>query len=208
MTVAAVAIVGVALVGGGIALVIVLRDTLTDQVRSSARFRADDLAQALVSGTSPAQVTNEQDDDLLVQVLDEHGDVIAASPDARRDRAMARLRPGASTEIGVFDTKDNETDKFLAVASTVDTAEGARTVVTARARSRHRFDAPRTQLAAHRSAPAPPPRRGDDVEARRPRARARRRDARARSTRSRRPRSIAGCPNRRAGTRSRGSRAR
>ncbi len=45
---------------------------------------------------------------------------------------MARLQPGASTEIGVFDTKDHETDKFLAVASTIDTAEGARTVVVAR----------------------------------------------------------------------------
>ena len=48
----------------------------------------------------------------------------------------------------------------------------------ASARSGHRFDAPRAQLAAHRSPLAPPPRRGDDVEARRPRARARRSHAR------------------------------
>jgi signal transduction histidine kinase len=132
MTVAAVAIVGVALVGGGIALVIVLRDTLTDQVRTSARLRAHDLADSLGSGSSPAQVTDENDDDLLVQVLDDRGDVIAASPDARHDRAMAHPQPGASTEIGVLDEKDHETDKFLAVASTVDTAEGARTVIVAR----------------------------------------------------------------------------
>jgi signal transduction histidine kinase len=133
MTVAAVLIVGVALVGGGIALVIVLRDTLTDQVRTSARLRANDLAESLASDSSPARVTDEQDDDLLVQVLDDHGDVIAASPDARDDRAMARPQPGASTEIGAFDAEDHETDKFLAVATTVDTAEGARTVVVARA---------------------------------------------------------------------------
>jgi len=46
-TVAATVLVGLALLGGGIALVVAMRNALTDEVRTVARVRAADTAAAL-----------------------------------------------------------------------------------------------------------------------------------------------------------------
>ena len=53
-TVAAVVVVGVALVVGAIALVVTLRHTLTEEVRDAAELRADDLVRLLEAGTAPS----------------------------------------------------------------------------------------------------------------------------------------------------------
>ena len=55
-TVAATVLVGLALLAGGIALVVAMRNALTDEVRSAARVRADDTAAALEAGTPPSFV--------------------------------------------------------------------------------------------------------------------------------------------------------
>lgn len=71
-TLAATAVVGIAMVVGAVALVTVLRSTLTAEVRAAATLRAAEVATDL--GPPP------DEDDTVVQVLDADGGVMAASP--------------------------------------------------------------------------------------------------------------------------------
>jgi signal transduction histidine kinase len=128
-TLAALVVVGVAMVVGGVMLVAVLRDALTGEVRATARLRAAEVAADLQSGTRPEQLAVGDAEDLLVQVLDEHGVVVGSTPNVQGLPAVARLRPGASANVDV--PIDN--DDFLAVAVAATTPEGRRlTVVVAR----------------------------------------------------------------------------
>jgi signal transduction histidine kinase len=127
-TLAAVAIVGIAFVAGSIGVVVVLRSTLTDEVRDATFLRADDVLSALKSGTSPDRLVTGVDDDFQIQVLDERGTLIAATPELDGKDVIGRLRPGHSTVIRLG--RDNE--RFLAVTKGAATADGHRTVVTAR----------------------------------------------------------------------------
>ncbi len=122
-TLAAVVVVGLALAGGAVALVITLRVVLTNEVRNAARLRAEDLAVALeVPAGRLADLG--KDDDVAIQVL-EGGDVVASGGVAPDDRPLVRLAPGHSARIDVPD----EDDDFLAVA---EAAPGGRQVVVAR----------------------------------------------------------------------------
>jgi signal transduction histidine kinase len=139
-TVAATVVVGLALLGGGIALVVAMRDVLTDEVRSVARARADDTAAALEANTPPSFVAaglDQDDDDAFIQILDGDGNVVAASPLVAGDPAVASLDPGNSAEL----TVTGEDDEFLAVAAeagrytviagrTLDTVSESTEVVT------------------------------------------------------------------------------
>ncbi len=115
-TIAATVLVGLALLAGGIALVVAMRDALTDEVRDVARVRAADTAAALEAGTDPSFVAtglNQDDDDAFIQILDGDGNVVAASPLLAGDPPVARLGPGESAEVEATD----EDDEFLAVAA-------------------------------------------------------------------------------------------
>jgi signal transduction histidine kinase len=128
-TLAALVVVGVAMVVGGVMLVAVLQRALTGEVRATARLRAAEVAADLESGTRPEELAVGDAEDVLVQVLDEHGVVVGSSPNGRGLPAVARLRPGASADVDV--PIDN--DDFLAVAVAATTPEGRRlTVVVAR----------------------------------------------------------------------------
>jgi signal transduction histidine kinase len=128
-TLAALLVVGVAMVVGGVMLVAVLRNALTGEVRASARLRATEVAAALESGTRPDQLAVGEAEDLLIQVLDERGEVVRASRNVQGLPPVARLRPGASARVDV--PIDN--DDFLAVATAANTPTGRLTVVVARA---------------------------------------------------------------------------
>jgi signal transduction histidine kinase len=139
-TVAATVVVGLALLGGGIALVVAMRDVLTGEVRSVARARADDTVAALEANTPPSFVAaglDQDDDDAFIQILDGDGNVVAASPLVAGDPAVASLDPGNSAEL----TVTGEDDEFLAVAAeagrytviagrTLDTVSESTEVVT------------------------------------------------------------------------------
>jgi len=139
-TVAATVLVGVALLAGAFALVLAMRNTLTDEVRNAARVRADDTVAALEAGTAPSFVTaglSQDDDDAFIQILDSDGAVVAASPLVAGDPAVAGLDPGESAEIPVT----GEDDEFMAVAAdagrytviagrTLDTVSESTEVVT------------------------------------------------------------------------------
>ena len=88
-TAAAVVVVGVALVGGAIALVVTLRHTLIDEVRNAAELLADDLVELLEAGTEPSGLRLGGDDDTVVTSW-------IRRDDRRRERPAAmRTTPGA-----------------------------------------------------------------------------------------------------------------
>jgi signal transduction histidine kinase len=130
-TAVATAVVGLALLIGGIALVVAMREALTDEVRSAARVRATDTAAALGAGTDPSFVAVDQageDDDLFIQIIDDEGEVVASSPLVAGEPAVAELEPGASARVSI----PVEDDDFLAVAAEADTDDGRFSVIAAR----------------------------------------------------------------------------
>ena len=112
------------------ALVAVLRASLTRELRATTELRATELAADLQSGARPAELAVSGDaEDLLIQVLGDRGEVVASSSNVRGLPPVARLHPGASAIVDV--PIDN--DDFVAVAVDATTPQGRRTVVVARA---------------------------------------------------------------------------
>ena len=79
-TLGAVLVVGVALVLAGLVMVVLLRRTLERNVRAAAEARARDVAALLRQGTSPASLPLVAEADVFVQIVDDAGAVVAASP--------------------------------------------------------------------------------------------------------------------------------
>lgn len=125
-TLAAVVVVGVALAAGGVALVVVMRDVLVDEVRSAARLRAAEVVAALEAGEAPVLAVGAEDEQ-LIQVVDRQGRMVAASENVAGLPPVASLEPGASARI----TPPLDDDAFVAVAA--GTGEGAKasTVIVA-----------------------------------------------------------------------------
>jgi signal transduction histidine kinase len=132
-TVGAVLVAGLAMAVGALVLVAVLRDTLTREVEAAAQVRGQEVASLLASGAAgrgPLAVDDPEES--LIQVLDERGQVVAASANAEGLAALARLRPGESAEVEVPAGGTMEDGEFLAVATGAGTPSGGRTVVVAR----------------------------------------------------------------------------
>lgn len=124
-------VLGVALVISAAVLVSLLRAHLTDQVRASARLRADDVAAALNSGTPPKSlaVTNDED---IIQVVAGNGSVIASSRNVEGEPRIADLAPGRSITVTRLPS-DNEHRGFLVVATKAHVDAQPVTVLVARA---------------------------------------------------------------------------
>jgi signal transduction histidine kinase len=96
ITAAAVAIVGLAFGVGGVLLVRTHRAALIGGVEDAARLRSRDIAAALQAGDLTAHVAAPTGDENLVQVVDENGTVVAASPNIAGLRRISRLQPAQS----------------------------------------------------------------------------------------------------------------
>ena len=131
-TAGAVLVAGLAMAVGALVLVAVLRDTLTREVEAAARVRGQEVASLLASGAAgPGALAVDDPEESFIQVLDERGQVVAASANAQGLAALARLRPGQSGEVEVPAGGAMEEDgEFLAVAT--GSPSGERTVVVAR----------------------------------------------------------------------------
>jgi signal transduction histidine kinase len=125
-TIGAVVVVGVASVGGAVALVSVVHDNLVGNVRNNVEVRAREIASTLTAGGRPGLAVSAPDEQ-LIQVLDADGGVLDASTNLTGRPAVADLRPGDVREI----QPGLDEDPFLAVA----VAAGPVTVVVARALS-------------------------------------------------------------------------
>jgi signal transduction histidine kinase len=123
-------VVGVTLVVGGVALVVGLRAALTDPVERSIRRQAEAAAEVLADGGSPGLLADD-DEDVVAQVLDRGGQVVAASPAlvgaARREALLDDPAAGSQATVEM----PGREHRFLAVAARADTPEGPRSVIVA-----------------------------------------------------------------------------
>ena len=98
ITAAAVVLSGVLLVGVALVMVTVVRSQLTDNLDESSNQRADTIESVLSSGF-PSNLPG--DEDLLVQVVDAHGAVLASSANLVGKPPITSLTPGHRTVHGV-----------------------------------------------------------------------------------------------------------
>ena len=128
-TVAAVVVAGLAMTVGALVLVAVLRDTLTREVATAARVRAEDVASLLATDPSGrGSLAVDDPEEWIIQVLDQGGRVVRASANAEGLGPLARLRPGESAEIEVKPGGPvEEGGQYLAVATSADPPAGSRT---------------------------------------------------------------------------------
>jgi signal transduction histidine kinase len=113
--------VGVALVIGAVAMVVLVRSSLVGNVREAAELRAEDVVTAIEDGgVDPGDLTVEDDEEGFVQVLDTDGAVAAASPNVAGDPpAVEDLEDEEAT---VLDDPPVGDDRFVVVA--VDAGSG------------------------------------------------------------------------------------
>jgi signal transduction histidine kinase len=128
-TVAAVAVVGVALLMGAVFMVGLLRHAHEDQVRAAARLRAKEVAAVLQSGEAPGALAVEDEEEVIIQVVDRTGRVVASSPNMRGRQPVADLRAGRTTRIA---STPIENEPSLVVAERAQGREGTFTVLVAR----------------------------------------------------------------------------
>ena len=129
-TVGAVVVVGIAVLAGSFVFVTVLRNILTDGVKDAAQLRAAELVATLDADQVPT-LAGAEDDEQLIQIINQSGKVVNASPNVEGRPAVAELRPGRSTTIEA--TIDGEELEFVAVAAaTGPSTVPARTVIVAR----------------------------------------------------------------------------
>lgn len=127
--IAAVAVVGIALVLGAVALVSVLRRTVVDNVETAARLRAADVVTLLESGTSPDALAVDGEEASLVQVIDARGRVVASSPNIEGEGPIGNLPVGAARTLRGLPIDDGD---YRVVAVAARAPDGRFTVVVAR----------------------------------------------------------------------------
>lgn len=128
-TVAAVLVVGIALLVGALVLVSLLSRDLERSVQTAAFLRAEDVAALLESGRPPETLAVDDDEGSLVQVLDSDGQVITASDNVVGEGAVADLRPG---EAGTVDDLSIDDGPYRVVALAAETDEGSLVVLVGR----------------------------------------------------------------------------
>jgi signal transduction histidine kinase len=125
-TAAAIIVVGAALVVASVAMVVSLRRSLTDEVRTSALLRADVVEEELRGGVSSRVIAGGDVEEEFVQVVDSSGRVVASSENVAGRQPFVDLRPGQSRQI---DGLPFESGPFLAAASGADSPQGRVTIV-------------------------------------------------------------------------------
>lgn len=125
----AVAVVGLALLVGSVAMVLLTRSSLTGNVREAAELRADDVATALEVGViAAADLSVEDEEDAFIQVVDADGAVTASSANVDGLPAVADL---GNEESEVIDEAPVGEDRFVVVG--IAAADGESTVLVGRA---------------------------------------------------------------------------
>jgi signal transduction histidine kinase len=119
----------VALLLASIAIVTLMQRAMQHNVESAARLRANDIVAALQEGGLPPE-TIANDDDVLIQVIDGSGQVVAASSSLENDPPLARLQPGESSLVEHPRIQDD--DPFVVVSKGAHTSSGDFTVLVGR----------------------------------------------------------------------------
>lgn len=126
-TVAAVAVVGIALLVGGVSLVAVTQRSLLSGVDDAARARARDVAALAAGGGLPATLADTGEETALVQVVDRPGRVLTASANLEGEDPVAPFGSGAGSQaprtVRGLPVGD-DSDAFRVVTLTTDTPGG------------------------------------------------------------------------------------
>jgi signal transduction histidine kinase len=129
----AIGVVGTALVLSGYVLLHLLSSSLTTAVDTSARLRAEAVANQLSGGTVPSSLTVPGDDSVLVQVIDSSGKVVAASANVADEPALvpAGSSSGQVRLITLHGLPIGEQGDFKVATRSVVTPKGTWTVLAA-----------------------------------------------------------------------------
>lgn len=125
-TAGALLVVGVALIGAAVALVAITEETLERNVRSAARFRANEISVLLEGGTIPSELGIGNEEDAIVQILDGSGNVLASPPKLEGKPPIVQISPGESLIVETLPVPYD--DSFMIVAESA----GPLTVIVAR----------------------------------------------------------------------------
>jgi signal transduction histidine kinase len=129
VTLAAVVVVGVALAAGATGMITLLHRAHEDNVRTAARLRANEIAAVIEAGQTPGTLAVEDDEDVLIQVLDSSGTVVASSPNVAGRPAVADVSPGQAKRV---DETPIEDEASVVVARAARSPSGTFTVLVAR----------------------------------------------------------------------------
>ncbi len=128
-TLGAVAVVGVALAVASIALVVLLRSTLTNAVEAVGRVQATEVAAQLVASGPGTSLDVLDAEEQLIQVLGPTGLVVASSSNVAGMAPVADLAAGGST-VTHLDLDDGA--DFVVVAETAEVDDGSVLVLVGR----------------------------------------------------------------------------
>jgi signal transduction histidine kinase len=129
VTLAAVAVVAAALVAGAMGMISLLHRANADSVRAAARLRAQEIAAVLQTGEPPGRLAVDDEEEVLIQVLDRSGAVVASSPNMAGRPPVADVRPGKAKRI---DETPIENEPSIVVAVAARRTDGVFTVLVAR----------------------------------------------------------------------------
>ncbi len=129
VTLAAVVVVGLALAAGAAGMITLLHRAEEDNVRTAARLRANEVAAVLEAGQSPGTLAVDDEEEVLIQVLDTAGKVVASSPNMAGRPPVAHVRPGQAKRI---DETPIEDDASVVVARAAHGPSATFTVLVAR----------------------------------------------------------------------------
>ncbi len=104
-TTIAVLVVGLALVVASVALLVGVRRSVVDRVRSNAELRAADIVTAIDAGVPAADLALDEGSDRFIQIVGSDGDVIAASRSAADVQSLAD-RAGTDVQLPFGDADD------------------------------------------------------------------------------------------------------
>lgn len=111
-TLLASAITGLTLVAGSVLLVVALQSQLTSTGDELAQARIRDLLATVAAGDLPQTLGNVHDD-AVAQVLDEGGEVLAASSNIAGGEAITEVEPGDRMRVLTIDAPDDdETERY------------------------------------------------------------------------------------------------
>lgn len=114
MTLVAVVVVAATLAAGSIALVVALRNSLTDQIQASAELRAMDVADIVARSPAIPPLIVEDPEDNVIQLLDETGRVVASSDNIAGAPPLSQLRPGETDRVKIEELPDDDTILIVA----------------------------------------------------------------------------------------------
>jgi signal transduction histidine kinase len=128
-TVAAMLVVGVALVVAAVAMVGFLERSLREDVRTTALNRAESIAADLAGSGVPDVIDVGDEEEEFAQVFDADGSVVASSANLAGAGVLAVVGPG---EEEIVEGVPFETGPFLVVGFAAQTAAGPMTVMVGR----------------------------------------------------------------------------